>query len=68
MNSDKSQQSVDNWVQKRVRNLEGMSRARHISADQRDEKPCQNYLSIKRNSAPVSISSYCSCPTQKHMA
>ena len=77
MNSDNSQQPLDNWVQKRVRNLEGMNRARHVSADQGDaEKPNKNYLSSKRSSAPVSIvvictllcMSYAKCPTQSHMA
>ena len=59
MNSDNSQQALDNWVQKRVRNLEGMSRARHVSAEVSAEhggdKPKLDYLTSKRNSAPVSI-------------
>ena len=55
MNSDKSQHSKDNWVQKTVRNLEGMNKARHASVDQSNEKPPSDYLKSKRNSAPVSI-------------
>lgn len=58
MNSDNSQPSPDNWVQKRVRNLEGMNRARHASADQSNDKPKPDRLSSKRNSAPVSIVTY----------
>ena len=55
MNSDNSQHSKDNWVQKTVRNLEGMNKARHASADQSSEKPPSDYFKSKRNSTPVSI-------------
>ena len=62
MNSDNSQHSKDNWVQKTVRNLEGMNKARHASADQNNDKPASDYLKSKRNSAPVSIvTSMCEC-------
>ena len=68
MNGDNSQQSKDNWVQKTVRNLEGMNRARHVSADQGNDKPISYSFTSKRNSAPVSVI-ICerSYHTQRHM-
>ena len=50
MNSDNSQQ--DNWVQKRVRNLESSGRLRHRS-EQVNGKPKPEYSASKRNSLPV---------------
>ena len=56
MNSDNSQQSSqDNWVQKRVRNLELSGRLRHRS-EQVNAKPKPEYIATKRNSLPVSNS------------
>ena len=61
MNGDNSQQSEDNWVQKTVRNLEGMNRARQVSANQGNDKPmpCSS-RDPKNSSAQVSVIIYVS--------
>ena len=58
MNGDNSQQSEDNYVQKTVRNLEGMN-ARQVSADQGNDKPilCSS-RDPKKNLAQVSVVYY----------